>query len=448
MRHHTLGFVMLSLSASVLMACQSSQTVDRPPIQIIEGKASVSTLPKEVRQPAVVYTPKVQHIAKEHVAIPQQTASPKQMHYASFSDWKADFIRRAALQGYDTWRLENLLSQADYLSSVISLDRSQAEFTKMPWEYVESAVSHNRIQQGRSKLNAYRTTLADAESRYGVPKQIVAAIWGMESSYGTGMGNTDLVSALATLAYDGRRREFAEGELIAMMRMVERGDVSPNQLKGSWAGGMGHTQFIPSTWLLHGVDANGDGYYSPWQASDALSSTANYLGDAGWVRGLAPYYEVSLPTQFDYRLIGQKQSLDLWRQAGVLPVDEPFYGAAIAELWLPAGIHGPALLITQNFDVIRVYNNSSSYALGVSLLAKRIGGGEGLSAAWPKHERPLSRTQVKMLQQKLTALGFDTQGIDGVAGSNTKKAFAKWQTAHGQIPDGFISLSSADALIW
>ena len=198
------------------------------------------------------------------------------------------------------------------------------------------------------------------------------------------------------------------------------------------------------------MDGNGDAHKNPWNTADALSSTASYLGNAGWVRGLAPFYEVRLPSGFDYALLNSgKRSLDAWKSAGLSAVGgESFGGAHEAELWLPAGKNGPALLLTKNFDVIKVYNNSSSYALGVSLLAKRMAGGSGIVQSWPRHEQPLSRTQVQTLQKNLTAQGYDTGGVDGVAGANTRKAFARWQAANGQIPDGFISQNTASSLIW
>ena len=291
--------------------------------------------------------------------------------------------------------------------------------------------------------------MTSAESIYGTPKEITTAIWGMESSYGAGMGSMDLVNALSSLAYDGRRREFAESQLISMVRMIERGDVTASQLEGSWAGGMGHTQFIPTTWMQEGVDGNGDGRKDPWSRQDALTSTASYLANAGWVRGLQPFYEVRLPAGFDFSQLNTKRSLDAWKASGLVSTSGEYFGGAHeAELWLPAGQYGPALLLTKNFDVIRVYNNSSSYALGVSLLAKQIAGGSGLIQSWPRHEQPLSRSQILTLQRNLTTQGFDTQGIDGVAGSNTRRAFARWQAANGQVPDGFISQRTAGNLIW
>ncbi|WP_432481792.1 lytic murein transglycosylase [Moraxella sp. ZY200743] len=438
-------FIVSALSMAVLSACTSTTPV-KPPIQVVGANTPT---PK----PMIVQTPVIQPQIKPPVQI-QQVKPPVQIqqaqqHYASFDEWKQDFIARTINQGYQADQVYALMNGVSLNQRVIDLDRSQAEFTKMPWEYVNAATSTGRIKQGRAKIAQYPITFNNAESNYGVPKEIVAAIWGMESSFGAGMGNMDLVNALSTLAYDGRRREFAESQLIAMLVMVNRGDANIPQLKGSWAGGMGHTQFIPSTWIKEGVDGNQDGQISPWGIGDSLNSTASYLKNSGWISGLMPYYEVSIPSGFNHQLLDTKQSLDAWRQAGLISMtDEYLGGQAMAELWLPAGIHGPALLLTQNFNVIRIYNNSSSYALAVSLLARRIGGGSGLVASWPTHEEPLSRTQIQALQRTLTAQGFDTGGVDGVAGANTRRAFARWQAANGQIPDGFISQDSAYSLIW
>lgn len=435
----TRSVLSVSVLTLLLAACASQPSVERMPIKVVQATPQPSVQTTVTTRPVVV---------QPSAPVSSQPAQTGQ--YANFGAWKADFVARAQAQGVNSFILNNLMAGAVLNQRVIDLDRSQAEFTKMPWEYVESAASSTRISQGKTKLNENFSTLSAAESMYGTPKEITTAIWGMESSYGSSMGSMDLVNALSSLAYDGRRRDFAESQLIAMVRMIERGDVTASQLKGSWAGGMGHTQFIPSTWMTEGVDGDGDGRKNPWNRSDALTSTASYLHNAGWVRGLAPFYEVRLPTGFDYALLNAgKRSLDAWKSAGLSAEGgESFGGAHEAELWLPAGANGPALLLTKNFDVIRVYNNSSSYALGVSLLAKRIAGGSGLVQSWPRHEQPLSRTQVQTLQRKLTEQGYDTGGVDGVIGANTRRAFARWQAANGQIPDGFISQNTASRLIW
>ncbi len=435
----------LVVAMAVLMTACSSQpsATQRAPIKVVQA-----TQPQPAPQPVIVQETRQVVVAKP--TQPVVTQKPSQAYYASFGEWRNDFISRATTKGVNASILNELMANASLNQRVIDLDRSQAEFTKMPWEYIDSAVTSSRVNQGKSKLNENFAVLSSAENMYGLPKEVTTAIWAMESGFGANTGSMDLVNSLSSLAYDGRRREFAENQLIAMVEMIQRGDASLSQFKGSWAGGMGHTQFIPTTWMAEGVDGNGDGHKNPWNSADALSSTASYLGNAGWVRGLAPFYEVRLPSGFDYALLNSgKRSLDAWKSAGLSAVGgESFGGNHEAELWLPAGKNGPALLLTKNFDVIKVYNNSSSYALGVALLAKRMAGGSGIVQSWPRDEQPLSRTQVQTLQRKLTELGYDTGGVDGVAGANTRKAFARWQSANGQIPDGFISQNTASSLIW
>lgn len=377
----------------------------------------------------------------------QVQAANQYQQPTSFAGWKNSFATRANQAGHSPADVQRLLDNAQLNNRIISLDRSQAEFSKMPWQYVDSAVSGSRVGTGRKKYANNQSLFNRIESRYGVDAQYVAAIWGMESSYGAVTGTSNLASSLGTLAFEGRRREFAENELLALLQLLSRGDVRWAHMKGSWAGGMGHTQFIPATWLKQGVDADGDGRHNPWAKADALSSTANYLRNSGWVHGLAPFYEVRLPQRFNYNLVGNKLSVAQWRSQGVsLFRTSGTDASTLLTLWLPAGKHGPALLTSQNFDAIKVYNNSSSYALGVSMLGKAIARQGGLNASWPRHEQPLSRTQVMNLQQFLTDKGYDTKGVDGVAGANTSKAFARWQAANGQDPDGFISQRSAGAI--
>lgn len=445
---HILYLSIVAFMSGALIACGSAPRNDNPNIQILQTPPTKQqpTAPT----PAPVPTPTQVKPTPVATVTPTPVAPPQEMrHYGSFNEWKNDFINRTIAQGHASSDVYNLMSSASLNQQVISLDGKQAEFAKMPWEYVESAASSNRINSGKKQVSEHPSLLSRLESQYGVPREVVVAIWGIESSYGAGTGNTDLVNALSSLAYDGRRRSFAEGELVAMLKMIERGDVTRGQLKGSWAGGMGHTQFIPSTWLAQGVDGNNDGTRNPWTISDALSSTANYLSNSGWIRGVDAYYEVRLPASFDYALIGQKRTLNQWQSSGLQPTTGGMLdGNTPAELWLPAGINGPALLLTPNFDVIKVYNNSSSYALGVALLGKRISGKSGITASWPRHERPLSSEQTRRLQQNLNNRGYDAGTADGVAGANTRRAFARWQADNGKIPDGFISQNSASALVW
>lgn len=376
-------------------------------------------------------------------------APPQPTEPANFAAWQQAFAQRAAAAGIRDDDIRQLLARTHYEEKVVSADRKQPEQNKMIWAYLDSAVSADRIQQGRAKLAEYRPLLQQLENQTGVGAPYIVAIWGMESAYGKNTGNIDLIQALSTLAYEGRRRDFAEQQLIALLQLIERGDVRWDELRGSWAGGMGHTQFIPTTFLQYGTDGNGDGRRDPWQIEDALASTANYLGKSGWQRGQRWGREVRLAPDFDYRYIENNLAPAQWGQLGARQAD----GAALtneagtARLWLPAGVSGPALLTYPNFKTIKVYNNADSYALAIGLIADGISGGGGISASWPRDEQGLTRDQVQRLQQNLTAQGYDTKGTDGVMGANTRRAFAAWQAANGQTPDGFISQRSAAALI-
>ena len=416
--------------ASCVSQPQQNKPIRKGNVQITENQIIVKPTPVIVPPNKVV----------KPTPVPQKK-------YSSFDEWKADFSTRAVAAGYNSSDVQRLLGSASLNKQVISLDSGQPEFSKMPWEYADSAVSSGRVSTGSSKFSQQRSYLSGLESQYGVNAEIIAAIWGMESSYGAVTGTSYLPSALASLAYDGRRQAFAESQLLSLITLLQRGDVSWSQLDGSWAGGMGQTQFIPTTWLNEGVDGDGNGHKNPWSTADALASTASYLSNAGWVRGLAPFYEVTLPASFDYSKSSTKQSFAQWRSMGVSSIDGSYLDSgSVFELWLPAGKDGPALLLSKNFDVIKVYNNSNNYALGVSLLGKALAGQSGLQQSWPRFERPLSTSQVRNLQLFLTSKGYDTQGADGVVGTNTRKAFQRWQADNGQTPDGFITQRSAGSL--
>ena len=417
------------------------------PALMIVGCTTQKTAPqatKPVRQGNVQVT---QTITVKPVVRPTVVTPAPKPSYSSFSDWKSDFSMRAVAAGKNPNDIQRLLASANLNQQVISLDSSQPEFSKMPWDYADSAVSGGRVSTGQRKFNEQRSYLSGLESRYGVPAEIIASIWGMESSFGAVTGNSYIPSSLASLAYDGRRQKFAEDQLLALAELLQRGDISWSQLDGSWAGGMGETQFIPDTWLKYGVDGDYNGHRNPWATADALASTANYLNSSGWTRGLAPFYEATIPTSFDYSLVGTKQSAARWASLGIDTMDDVNLDANTPmELWLPAGKDGPVLLLSPNFDVIKVYNNSSSYALGVSLLGKALNGQTGLRKSWPRYERPLSTVQVTNLQRRLTSAGYDTKGADGIIGTNTRLAFQRWQADNGQTPDGFISERSGSSL--
>jgi membrane-bound lytic murein transglycosylase B len=322
------------------------------------------------------------------------------------------------------------------------LNGRQPEFVKPVWEYLDSAVSDLRVQNGEDKLAANGTMLANLESRYGVPKEILVAIWGMETNYGAEMGHYNMFEALATLGYDGRRADFGRRELIAAMKMEQRENYQPKAMLSSWAGAFGETQFMPSTFLDHAVDGDGDGRIDLWNSpADALASTASMLQQAGWHQGDPTYVEVRLPQNFPYAEAdaSNDQPVSHWRALGVTTA----MGAPLAPspadgaIYLPAGAQGPAFLLYPNFQTILRYNNAASYALAVSYLAKRMVGGAPILHAWPRGEEPLTRDDRMAMQQALKTLGYDPGAIDGIIGGHVRGAIRDYQKSHGLVPDGF-----------
>ena len=292
----------------------------------------------------------------------------------------------------------------------------------------------------------------EVTQRFGVPTEILVSIWGNESAFGAIQGDYDVIRSLATLAYEGRRRDWAEAQLKDALDIVLDGRRDRAGLKGSWAGAMGQTQFMPDNYLRLGVDQNGDGKVDIWGSdADSLASAANLLAQAGWKRGQRWGYEVVLPAGFDYaEAEGPRHNWSYWSRRGVTlarggaPSDAEALEDAV--ILLPQGARGPAFLALPNHYVIRRYNNSVSYALAIGLTADGIAGRPGLVATWPD-DAPLSRDQRIGAQRALTALGFDTQGIDGVVGANTRAALRRWQIANGRLADGYLTADLADELI-
>lgn len=369
---------------------------------------------------------------------------------ASFETWLTEYRRYAAAQGISEATLSSALDGVRYRPRVLELDRSQPEFVRPIWQYLDSAVSQTRVGEGRARLDEHRDTALRMQERYGVPAEIVVAIWGIESNYGGNFGDFSTLEALATLAFDGRRRDFARGELLAALRIIEAGDIEPQRMIGSWAGAMGHTQFIPSSFESYAVDGDGDGRRDIWQSiPDVMASTANYLAQAGWRPGEPWGVEVSLPSGFDYAQteLNTRYASHEWAAQGVRPIAGgrlPDFDQA--SVIAPAGAQGPAFLVGPNYRAILRYNNATSYALAVGTLAERIAGREGIRSAWPRDEQPLSRSQVRELQQALNAQGFDVGTPDGIMGPNTRRGLRAYQQSIGVIPDGFATLSLLERL--
>lgn len=335
--------------------------------------------------------------------------------------------------------------------AVIELAISQPEHVKTPGDYLAALVTSQRIALGRQLAAEHAKLLEAIEATYGVDRNVVLGIWGVESNYGTKTGSRSIVRSLATLAMaDERRTAFWRAELIAALRIIQDGNATPATLLGSWAGAMGQTQFIPSTYGRYAVDFDRDGRRDIWHsAADALASTANYLHKSGWVRGLPWGFEVVLPRGFDYRWseAGRARTLAEWLAAGV---QIPFSAGASSlgqqlQLVLPAGARGPAFLVTRNFRAILRYNQSVAYALAVGHLADRIAGAPALASPWPGF-RPLARSECKELQRLLEARGLEVGEVDGIIGNQTKAAIRATQRELDLAEDGYPSPALLDRL--
>ena len=362
-------------------------------------------------------------------------------HTAGFAAWIASFEAQALQAGIRPDTVRNVLARAQWQPRVVELDRAQPEFTRTPWAYLDSAVSAQRVAQGRAKLAEHGPALQAASARYGVPAPVITAIWGMESNYGSNFGSFRTVDALATLAYEGRRRAWAQGELLAALRIIDQGDIAADRMIGSWAGAMGHTQFLPSVFLRHAVDADGDGHRDIWgSVPDVAASTAAFLAGEGWRRGEAWGAEVKLPAGFDYARteLSVRQSAAQWAAEGVQAMDGQALPALdAASVLAPAGARGPAFLVGHNFRTLLRYNNAVTYALGVAQLSQQIDGGLAIVAAWPRDLPALSREQVQALQTALNERGFDTGTPDGVIGPATRAGVRRYQQSEGLPADGY-----------
>lgn len=362
-----------------------------------------------------------------------------------FTRWIARFRQVALRSGIAARTFDRAFRNVEYNADVVQKDRNQSEFTRQIWDYLDRAVSDTRVRNGKAALRKYRRTLDRVEAHYGVDKEIVAAIWGLESAYGSTRGDIPVIEALATLAYDGRRGPFFEQQLIAALKILQSGDVRPDRMLGSWAGAMGHTQFIPTSFLAYAVDATGDGKRDIWSdnPTDALASTAAYLARFGWQRGQPWGVEVQLPKGFDFALSGarNKRPVRDWLALGVRSVQgREIPAEVVGSILLPAGARGAAFMIFQNFRVIERYNQADAYVIAVGHLADRISGGPAIQANWPREYEPLRLADIRRLQRRLTQAGFDTLGTDGIIGPNTIAAIKAYQAAVGLIPDGYPSV--------
>lgn len=368
---------------------------------------------------------------------------------AGWEAWVAGFRGRALSGGIPAGTFDAAFRTAGFLPGVIEKDRNQTEFKRSLEDYLAIAASDERVTKGRAALSQYGSVLARIEARYGVEARVVCAIWGLESKYGERRGDVPVISALSTLAYEGRRGAFFEGQLMAALKILANGDIPASQMTGSWAGAMGHTQFISTTYLAYAVDFTGDGRRDIWSddPTDALASTANYLARSGWTHGQLWGVEVTMPPGLVPSGRGVTRSVADWSSLGLRPAGGgalPDHGPAA--LIAPMGNPGPAFLVFRNFNVILRYNNAENYAIGVGHLSDRIAGGAAVQAAFPPDAQGMTMADRQELQTRLTAAGYDTQGTDGVIGQKTKDAIAAWQRANGMAVTGEPSLQILNRL--
>ena len=373
----------------------------------------------------------------------------------SFDAWRVQFAAKADGTGRNDAVIKSVLDGLVPVEQVVQAQSfdNQAEFVKPIWDYAKTAVSPTRITNGQAKMAANVAIFDTLEESYAPPREILASIWGMESSYGGFIGTDDAPRVLASQAAMGRRKDFNEGELLAIMQLIENGSATRDQFrKASYAGAVGQTQFMPSTLLQHGRDFDKDGHKDLWtNAGDALASAANYLTNSGWKKGQPWAVETRIPEVFDYSLgDGRKLTVAAWKAVGLAPATATEFAnsdALQAELFLPAGSYGPAFLLFDNFNAIKKYNNADSYALAVGLLADRLAGRPDLSRPWPTDIVMLTQQQAKDLQAALNKLTYAAGAVDGIIGRGTRGALQKFQMDKGLVADGFPTVAMLDAVL-
>lgn len=359
-----------------------------------------------------------------------------------FTGCVEQLMAKAKAEGISSTTLENALAKANFNSRVIELDRQQPEFTTTFADYFNRRLTDQRVNQGRELLQKHQPLLNKIATHYGVPAPYLLAFWGLETNYGSFFGKMSIIDSLTTLACDSRRSDYFTGELIAALRILDEGAIKPERMEGSWAGAMGHVQFMPSAFLRHAVDYDGDGKRDLWNSiPDAMASAANFLQSLGWDGGSRWGREVKLSANFNYLEAGlnNTRALEEWRKLGIKRADGGELPVADikASLLVPAGHEGPAFLVYDNFRVIMRWNRSEFYALAVGHMADRIAGAGQLIQAPPANAPRLHRDQVIQLQEKLQQAGIELETADGIFGPATRQALGKYQQQKGMIADGF-----------
>jgi membrane-bound lytic murein transglycosylase B len=425
-------------SAALVLACAvhqpaASQEAQATPVQDSAAPAQTQAAP-----------------AQETPAAPAQEASAPAVvsadPQARFRTFLQDFRAEALAAGIPPELYDRATSNISLNTRVEQLNLSQPEFVRPVWTYLDNAVTEARVNRGRDLMGVNAELFARLQVTYGIPTEVVTAIWGMETGYGANLGSFNLFEALATLAYDGPRAAYGRRQLIAALKIALTEGRDPSTMTGSWAGAFGFTQFVPTTFLERAVDGDGDGKRDLWGSpADALASTANYLNRSGWKPGEGWGVEVQLPADFAYENADPEIRMPVaeWTAKGVRKLNgEPLSESAEpAAIFLPAGARGPAFLVQENFYAILKYNFATSYALAVSVLSDRLKGASGVTGNWPRGEEMLSVRQRITLQEGLTTLGYDTGGVDGVLGRRTRAAIREFQKARGIPADGYATSS-------
>jgi lytic murein transglycosylase len=415
---------LLFLPAVLLLACQSPS----------QGQTTPS--PEQIQPSAGTVDP-----AQPTNAQPASPAAAEPTR-PNFVAWRDAFKTEALAAGVSAATFDRAFDGVLPNFDILAKDDVQPEYTKPIWAYLDTAVSPEHVATGRQRLADNKAALRKATKPYGVPPQIVIAIWGLESAYGVNTGGYNVIEALATMAYGSRRPDVFRQNLIDALLILEHGDITPEDMQGSWAGAMGQTQFMPAAFRQYAVDGDGDGKRDIWRSlPDVFASTASFLAAHGWKPGEPWGAEVRLPAKFDWEQaeMDVTKTVTEWRKLGVKRAD----GKALpklnapASIIAPAGHRGPAFIVFENFRTILDYNNSLSYALAVAHLADVITGKPEFVAQWPREEPPLSRTDKQDLQNLLAAHGFDPGDNDGVIGPKTRVAIRQFQRQIGEVPDGF-----------
>jgi len=375
--------------------------------------------------------------------MPGPAAGPEQIAAQPFDVWLATLKAEARARGISERTLTQAFQAVRQNQRVIELDNRQPEFTSTFWGYFDKAVSDQRVADGRAMLARHAGLLNQAARETGVPAAVLAAFWGLETNYGRNQGGFNVIEALATLAWEGRRGAFFREQLLVALEILDQGHITPEAMVGSWAGAMGHMQFMPTTFAAHAMDRDGDGRKDIWGTlPDAFGSAGRFLAAMGWKSDQLWGRQVQLPAGFDYAQsdLGLRKTLPEWAALGLRRADGgplPVVADMSASLLLPAGYRGPAFLVYDNFRIIMRWNNSSVYALAIGHLSDRIAGQGGLIGTFDRTPHPLRRTEVETLQNLLNRMGYQAGGIDGLVGPSTRAAIRRFQNAQGLPADGY-----------